>query len=122
MRTSGPHWADMGSLVTGSDSKVAKHKRLTLFFLNMKSQRTERCRIKQTSEPSHLNAVYLTDVRITDAQRLGGVGQGWGVAITTLMNERLTSGDYRGPDFDEIFSLARTVRLEAGPAIKNSAV
>jgi alkylation response protein AidB-like acyl-CoA dehydrogenase len=38
------------------------------------------------------------------------------------MNERLASGDYRGPDFDEIFSLARAVRLDGGPAIENPAV
>ena len=120
--TSGAHWADMAILVTRSDPKVAKHKGLTFFFLSMKSPGIETRRIKQISGQSHFNEVYFTDLRIPDAQRLGGVGQGWGVAITTLMNERLTSGDYRGPDFDEIFSLARTVRLEAGPAIENSAV
>ena len=65
---------------------------------------------------SHFNEVYLTDVRIPDSQRLGAVGQGWGVAITTLMNERLTSGELRGPDFEELFELARTVELEDGPA------
>ena len=120
--TSGAHWADMAILVTRSDPKVAKHKGLTFFFLSMKSPGIETRRIKQISGQSHFNEVYFTDLRIPDAQRLGGVGQGWGVAITTLMNERLTSGDYRGPDFDEIFSLARTVRLEDGLAIKNSAV
>ena len=51
-------------------------------------------------------------MRVPDAQRLGGVGQGWGVAITTLMNERLAVGDVRGPDFDEIFQPARTIELE----------
>src|SRR6185436_10005271 len=66
--------------------------------------------------------VYLTDVRIPDSQRLGAVGQGWGVDITTLMNERLTSGELRGPDFEELFELARTVELEDGPAIANAAV
>ena len=120
--TSGAHWADMGILVTRSDPKVAKHKGLTFFFFSMKSPGVETRRIKQISGQSHFNEVYLTDVRIPDAQRLGGVGQGWGVAITTLMNERLTSGDYRGPDFDEIFSLARSVRLDDAPAIENSAV
>jgi alkylation response protein AidB-like acyl-CoA dehydrogenase len=120
--TSGAHWADFAILVTRSDPKAPKHKGLTFFFLSMKSPGIETRRIKQISGQSHFNEVYFTDLRIPDAQRLGGVGHGWGVAITTLMNERLTSGDYRGPDFDEIFSLARTVRLEHGLAIKNPAV
>jgi alkylation response protein AidB-like acyl-CoA dehydrogenase len=120
--TSGAHWADMAILVTRSDPKAPKHKGLTFFFLSMKSPGIETRRIKQISGQSHFNEVYFTDLRIPDSQRLGGVGQGWGVAITTLMNERLTSGDYRGPDFDEIFALARAVKLDGKPAIANSAV
>ena len=76
--TSGAHWADMAILVTRSDPKVAKHKGLTFFFLSMKSPGIETRRIKQISGQSHFNEVYFTDVRIPDAQRLGGVGQGWG--------------------------------------------
>jgi alkylation response protein AidB-like acyl-CoA dehydrogenase len=44
------------------------------------------------------------------------------VAITTLMNERVTSGDLRGPDVEELLSLARSVELEDGPALANAAV
>jgi alkylation response protein AidB-like acyl-CoA dehydrogenase len=66
--------------------------------------------------------VYFTDVRVPDAQRLGRVGEGWGVSITTLMNERLAVGDVRGPDFDELFDLCRSLQLEDGPAIANAAV
>src|SRR6266545_7933756 len=112
----------MAILVTRSDPKVAKHKGLTFFFLSMKSPGIETRRIKQISGASHFNEVYLTDVRIPDAQRLGGIGQGWGVAITTLMNERLSSGEYRGPDFEELFALARSLRVEDGPALRNAAV
>jgi alkylation response protein AidB-like acyl-CoA dehydrogenase len=79
-------------------------------------------RIKQVSGASNFNEVYFTDVRVPDTQRLGAVGQGWGVSITTLMNERLAVGDVAGPDFDEIFALARAVELPDGPAIKNAAV
>jgi alkylation response protein AidB-like acyl-CoA dehydrogenase len=59
-------------------------------------------------------------VRVPDSQRLGGVGQGWGVAVATLMNERLAVGDARPPDFDEIFALARLVEFEDGPALRNA--
>ena len=89
---------------------------------SMKSPGIETRRIKQISGASHFNEVYFTDVRIPDTQRLGAVGAGWGVAITTLMNERLTSGDLRGPDFEEIFGLARVTQLENGPAIADAAV
>jgi alkylation response protein AidB-like acyl-CoA dehydrogenase len=120
--TSGAHRADWAILVTRSDPAAPKHKGLTFFFLSMKTPGIEVRRIKQISGASNFNEVYFTDVRIPDSQRLGRVGGGWGVAITTLMNERLTSGDLRGPDFDELFSLAQKVELEDGPAIDNAAV
>ncbi len=120
--TSGAHWADWAILVARSDPKAAKHKGLTFFFLSMKSPGIETRRIKQISGASHFNEVYFTDVRIPDSQRLGAVGAGWGVAITTLMNERLSSGDLRGPDFEEVFGLARGISLEDGPALANASV
>ena len=120
--TSGAHWADMAILVTRSDPKAPKHKGLTFFFLDMHAPGIEVRRIKQVSGASNFNEVYFTDVRVPDTQRLGAVGQGWGVSITTLMNERLAVGDVAGPDFDEIFALARAVELPDGPAIKNAAV
>src|SRR2546422_97117 len=120
--TSGAHWSDWAILVARSDPKAAKHKGLTFFFLSMKSPGIETRRIKQISGASHFNEVYFTDVRIPDSQRLGAVGAGWGVAITTLMNERLSSGDLRGPDFDEVFDLARGISLEDGPALANASV
>jgi alkylation response protein AidB-like acyl-CoA dehydrogenase len=120
--TSGAHFADFGIIVTRSDPRAPKHKGLTFFFLDMKSPGIEVRRIKQISGASNFNEVYFTDVRVPDGQRLGAVGQGWGVAITTLMNERLAVGDVRGPDFDDIFRLARSVELEHGPAIGDAAV
>jgi alkylation response protein AidB-like acyl-CoA dehydrogenase len=120
--TSGAHFAHHGIIVTRSDPRAPKHKGLTFFFLDMKSPGIEVRRIKQISGASNFNEVYFTDVRVPDSQRLGAVGQGWGVAITTLMNERLAVGDVRGPDFDDIFRLARSVELEHGPAIRDAAV
>jgi alkylation response protein AidB-like acyl-CoA dehydrogenase len=120
--TSGAHFADYGIIVTRSDPRAPKHKGLTFFFLDMRSPGIEVRRIKQVSGASNFNEVYFTDVRVPDSQRLGAVGQGWGVSITTLMNERLAVGDVAGPDFDEAFALARSVALEDGPAIRNAAV
>jgi alkylation response protein AidB-like acyl-CoA dehydrogenase len=120
--TSGAHRADYGVIVTRSDPNAPKHKGLTYFFLDMKSPGIEIRRIKQISGASNFNEVYFTDVRIPDSQRLGGVGGGWGVAITTLMNERLTSGELRGPDWEELFAIARTTELEDGPALEDAGV
>jgi alkylation response protein AidB-like acyl-CoA dehydrogenase len=120
--TSGAHYADYGIIVTRSDPTVPKHKGLTFFFLDMKSKGIEVRPIKQISGQSHFNEVFFTDVRIPDAQRLGPVGKGWEVSLTTLMNERLAVGDAPGPDFAEIFELARSIELEDGPAIQNDAV
>jgi alkylation response protein AidB-like acyl-CoA dehydrogenase len=120
--TSGAHFADFGIIVTRSDPDVPKHQGLTFFFLSMKSPGIEVRRIKQISGTSNFNEVFFTDVRVPDSQRLGKVGDGWKVSLTTLMNERLAVGDAPGPDFDDIFALARTLELDDGPAIRNPAV
>lgn len=120
--TSGAHYSDFGILVTRSDPTAPKHQGLTFFFLDMKSPGVEIKPIKQISGGANFNEVYFTDVRIPDAQRLGEVGGGWQVSITTLMNERLAVGSAGGPDFDHIYDLARRVELDEGPAIKNQAV
>jgi alkylation response protein AidB-like acyl-CoA dehydrogenase len=120
--TSGAHFCDFGIIVTRSDPSAPKHKGLTFFFLDMRSPGVEVRRIRQISGGSNFNEVYFTDVRVPDAQRLGKVGQGWGVSITTLMNERLAVGEVAGPDFEEVFALARSIELEDGPAIRNAAV
>ncbi|MFK7915765.1 MAG: acyl-CoA dehydrogenase family protein [Pseudomonadales bacterium] len=120
--TSGAHYSDWGILVTRTDPHVAKHKGLTFFFLNMKSPGVEVRPIKQISGQSGFNEVYFTDVRIPDHQRLGAVGDGWKVSLTTLMNERLAVGNAGGPNFNEAFELASKLETEDGPAIRNQAV
>ncbi len=120
--TSGAHFSDYGVIVVRSDPNAPKHKGLTYFFLDMKSPGIEVRRIKQVSGVSNFNEVFFTDVRIPDLQRLGDVGNGWRVSITTLMNERLAVGERPAPDFDEAFSIARNLDLEDGPAIANTAV
>ena len=122
--TSGAHYSDYGLLLTRTDPTVPKHKGLTMFYLSMKSPGVEVRPIKQASGASNFNEVFFTDVRIPDSQRLGEVGQGWQAALTTLMHERLAVGGGLGSGLDvkELMSLARTLELEDGPAIKNAAV
>ena len=120
--TSGAHYSDWGILVTRTDPTVPKHKGLTFFFLDMKSPGVEVKPIKQISGGANFNEVYFTDVRIPDAQRLGAVGDGWKVSITTLMNERLAVGNSSGPDVTELMRLANSIQLEDGSALDDSAV
>jgi alkylation response protein AidB-like acyl-CoA dehydrogenase len=120
--TSGAHFCDYGIIVTRSDPNAPKHKGLTFFFLDMKSAGIEVKRIKQISGTSNFNEVFFTDVRVPDSQRLGKVGEGWRVSITTLMNERLAVGQVPAPDFEEIFQLSKILELEDGPAINNAQV
>lgn len=119
---SGAHYSDWGILVTRSDPTVPKHKGLTFFFLNMQSPGIEMRPIKQISGSSNFNEVFFCAVRIPDTQRLGAVGDGWKVSITTLMNERLAVGTASGPDFSAIYELASKMEIDGQPAIQNAAV
>jgi alkylation response protein AidB-like acyl-CoA dehydrogenase len=120
--TSGAHFADHGLLLVRTDPNVPKHAGLTMFFLDMKSPGVDVRRIKQISGTSNFNEVFFTDVRIPDAQRLGAVGEGWKVALTTLMHERLAVGMLGGPDFQDVLELARTIETNGKPALQDAAV
>ena len=75
------------------------------------------------SGASGFNEVYFTDVRVPDAQRLGEVGQGWQVALTTLMNERASIGLGRSSaNFKSALNLAQDTYIDDQPAITNAAV
>ncbi len=120
--TSGAHYCDYGILVARSDPTVPKHKGLTFFFLSMKSPGVEVRPIKQASGGSNFNEVFFNDVRIPDSQRLGEVGEGWKVAVTTLMHERLAIGGGSGPGVEELMQLAKVLMLEDGPAMDDAAL
>ena len=120
--TSGAHHSDWGLLIARTDPNVAKHKGLTMFFLNMKSPGVEIRPIKQANGQSEFNEVYFTNVRIPDHQRLGKVGEGWTVSLTTLMNERLSIGSGMPTGFPELFDLCARLPMGEGAAIDNRAV
>ncbi|MEM7492186.1 MAG: acyl-CoA dehydrogenase family protein [Pseudomonadota bacterium] len=105
--TSGAHYSDYGILLVRTDPKAPKHKGLTMFIVDMKQAGVEARPIHQASGGREFNEVYFTDVRIPDSDRLGEVGQGWKVAIVTLMNERLAVGGSPGPDWSEIMDYAK---------------
>ncbi len=121
--TSGAHMSDWGLLLVRTDPHVPKHAGLTMFFIDMKAAGIEIRPIHQMSGAKHFNEVFFTDVRIPDTHRLGDVGQGWRVALTTLMNERVTGGFIiRRPDVSDLLSLVQTLELNGRPAILDPGV
>jgi len=120
--TSVAHLADWGLLILRTDPTVPKHDGLTMFFLDMRSPGIEIRPIKQANGQSDFNEVFFTDVRIPDSQRLGAVGQGWKVSITTLMNERASIGARAVTGFPEAFDFASATETPDGPAIDHPAV
>jgi alkylation response protein AidB-like acyl-CoA dehydrogenase len=97
--TSLAHRARRGLLLARTDPDVPKHKGLTYFVLDMHAPGVETRPLRQLTGQAEFNEVYMTDARIPDAHRLGAVGDGWRVAMTTLMNERSAlgaSGSRRG--------------------------
>ncbi len=86
------HLADYGMLVVRTDPNVPKHRGMTYFGVDMRSEGVEVRPLRQITGEAEFNEVYLTDVRIPDSFRIGDVGEGWRASLTTLMNERTAIG------------------------------
>ncbi|MDB5969894.1 MAG: acyl-CoA dehydrogenase [Hydrocarboniphaga sp.] len=108
------HVAHWGLLVARSDASVPKHKGLSYFLLDMRTPGVEVRPIRQISGESEFNEVFLNDVRIPDCCRIGQVGEGWKVTMTTLMNERVSVGGESGtlPDVRSVLGLLQTLEPE----------
>jgi alkylation response protein AidB-like acyl-CoA dehydrogenase len=86
--TSGAQYSKWCMLVARTDQEAPKHKGLTYFLLDMESPGVQVVPLRQITGESEFNELFLEEVRIPAANVLGGVGNGWKVALTTLMNER----------------------------------
>jgi alkylation response protein AidB-like acyl-CoA dehydrogenase len=86
--TSAAQYAKWCMLVARTDSDAAKHKGLTYFLLDMDQDAVQVRPLRQITGESEFNELFIDGARIPDENVLGGVGNGWKVALTTLMNER----------------------------------
>ncbi|HEY8123213.1 MAG TPA: acyl-CoA dehydrogenase family protein [Myxococcota bacterium] len=90
--TSVAHLSSWGMLIVRTDPDVPKHDGLSYFILDMKSPGVSVRPLYQITGEAEFNEVFFDNVRIPNANMLGKEGQGWRVAITTLMNERVAIG------------------------------
>ena len=91
--TSGAHYSDIGEIITRTSTfDDSRHRGLTMFLVDMRAPGVEVRPLRQMTGGASFNEVFFTDVRIPDEMRLGDVDQGWTVALTTLMNERMAIG------------------------------
>ena len=75
-------------LVARTDTEAPKHKGLTYFLMDMEQDAVQVRPLRQMTGESEFNELFIEEARIPDENVLGGVGNGWKVALTTLMNER----------------------------------
>jgi alkylation response protein AidB-like acyl-CoA dehydrogenase len=116
------HRSDWGLLVVRTDPSAPKHKGLSFFLVDMKSQGMDIRPIRQISGASDFNETFLTDVRVPDSNRLGAVGEGWACCMTVLMGERLGSGAHKSMISPLIDYAASTPGVGGGTALDSGSV
>src|SRR3954463_2915865 len=90
--TSGAQYSKWCMLVARTDADQPKHKGLTYFLMDMEQDAVQVRPLRQITGESEFNELFIEEARIPDANVVGGVGNGWKVALTTLMNERAGLG------------------------------
>ena len=97
---------------------MPKHRGITAFLLDMRSPGIDVRPLRQITGLAHFNEVFLSDVRIPDALRLGAEGDGWRVANTMLSNERAFIGGGGRTSFREILTLAQKCGVNDDPVLR----
>jgi alkylation response protein AidB-like acyl-CoA dehydrogenase len=116
------HISDFGLLMARSDPGERKHHGITYFLLDMRTEGVDVRPLRQLNDEAEFNEVFLEDVVIPDAARLGPAGKGWSVAITTLMAERsgLSGRPGVGPALaDALAARARVTGAWDDPAVRD---
>jgi alkylation response protein AidB-like acyl-CoA dehydrogenase len=120
--TSGAQYAKWCMLVARTDTEAAKHKGLTYFLMDMEQDAVQVRPLRQITGESEFNEIFMEEAYIPDENVVGQPGEGWNVAITTLMNER--SGIAFGSAvaikiaLGELMELVRERGLDEDPVIR----
>jgi alkylation response protein AidB-like acyl-CoA dehydrogenase len=120
--TSRGHYADRGLLLARHDATVPKHQGITAFGIDMRAPGVTVRPLRQMNGDAHFTEVFLDGVPVPDTDRIGGVGDGWRVALTCLSYER-GAGSVGGGgamlDVDRLVALARERGVLADPSIRD---
>jgi alkylation response protein AidB-like acyl-CoA dehydrogenase len=126
--TSGAQIADIGGGPFRTDPDLPKHQGVSFFIVDMKQTGVEVRPIRQITGESHFNEVFFTDARTNDDNLVGGIGDGWRVSVTMLMNERMTLGgggggpQRRGGGEGAIVRLARDLGLFSDAEVRDKVI
>ncbi len=123
--TSGAQFSDIGEIITRTSPDKPKHKGLTMFLIDMHAPGVEIRPLRQMTGGASFNEVFLEEVRVPDSHRLGDVDEGWSVALTTLMNERMSIGTGMGSgggtamgSFTRLVAMAKRFGTDADPVVR----
>jgi alkylation response protein AidB-like acyl-CoA dehydrogenase len=116
------HKAKWCMLVARTDADAPKHQGLTYFIMDMEQEAVQVRPLHQITNEPEFNELFIEEARIPDRNVVGGVGNGWAVAITTLMNERAGLGAASAAGvrmaLEELKQLARERGVEDDPLVR----
>jgi alkylation response protein AidB-like acyl-CoA dehydrogenase len=119
--SSGALEADRGLLVARYDWDLPKQKGLVFLLLDMHATGVDVRPLRQIDGGAHFAEVFFNDVFVPDTDRVGEPGEGWSVAMTTLLHERSSIGGGIGSfamPFDQVVKLARDRGLNRDPLVR----
>lgn len=122
--TTGAQHSRWGLIIARTDFDAPKHRGISCFIVDMQQPGVTVKPLRQLTGGSTFNEVFFDDAHVPGDQVVGGVNDGWRVALTTLMNERFAIGvgGSRGSVLKPLFKLARKTDLHGAPAIEDSAI
>ena len=120
--TSGAQYSDFGEIICRTNPEAEKHKGITAFIVDMRAPGVTIKPLKQMNGGASFNEVFFDDVRVPADHVLGGVNEGWTVAITTLMNERAAIGSGGGgggrSSVQDLIALAQRRGVNTDPLVR----
>ena len=120
--TSSPDRARWGMLLARTDLDQPKHRGIGYFLLDMRSPGIEVRPLRQMTGEAHFSEVFLDAVRVPGENMLGGPGDGWGVAQTTLTSERSSIAGGTGATPAAAIELARSLGRTGDPLLRQALV